>query len=252
MSHADIFGVYALQQHLQLHYCTSQNPILRLEEDHYGFVYCPEGPYYLQVPAGTTVIGFYAVAIDWLKRYRHSYLIGFDGLLEKALKQTDRYVVLGPLPMHALISDEWLLLASLPEEEGIIMDVKVYRPLATLLHIAQADLLAGKPKTHLLAERLEVVKHHIGQLGLHAAPFSVALVAGHFGFSQQHLIREFRLVYHITPKQYYLAIHLGECRRMLRDKHMTVKEVAYQRGYTDVRHFIRQYKKQFGKSPGDH
>ncbi|SEO08883.1 Helix-turn-helix domain-containing protein, partial [bacterium A37T11] len=55
--------------------------------------------------------------------------------------------------------------------------------------------------------------------------------------------------YHITPKQYYLAIHLGECRRMLRDKHMTVKEVAYQRGYTDVRHFIRQYKKQFGKSP---
>lgn len=251
VDHPDLFGIYALNNPCRLHTDKETAPLLHLEDDHYSFVYCPAGNCQLHAAAGTTVVALYSVAISWFKRYQHSYLSSFRELLEEAGSRPTHFSALEPLAMHALIRDEWLLLASLPPYEGIQLDAELYRPIATLLHTAQSDLSAGKPKTYLLHERLAAVKHHIGQLALHAADFSVELVAGHFGFSQRHLIREFRREYHITPKQYYLAIHLGECRRLLRDERLTVSEVAYKRGYTDLSSFLRQYKKQFGHRPGD-
>lgn len=59
-------------------------------------------------------------------------------------------------PWHALIRDEWLLLASLPVYNRIKPDAELYQPAATLLH-----------------ERLATVKHHIGQRSASCSFFKI-------------------------------------------------------------------------------
>jgi transcriptional regulator GlxA family with amidase domain len=52
-----------------------------------------------------------------------------------------------------------------------------------------------------------------------------------------------------TPQAYYLALRLGEARRMIRDGAAPVAEVAAAAGFGSASAFARAFRSRFGESP---
>jgi AraC-like DNA-binding protein len=61
------------------------------------------------------------------------------------------------------------------------------------------------------------------------------------------LYREF---FKVSPKQDLIQIRLEKAKYLLMNNAVTVQEVANMTGYDSVYHFIRQFKKVVGCSPG--
>ena len=63
--------------------------------------------------------------------------------------------------------------------------------------------------------------------------------------------RKFKIYTSVSPYQFYLKIKLEKARDMLENKEMSVSEVGYECGYSNLSHFTRQFKKVFGILPKD-
>jgi AraC-like DNA-binding protein len=53
----------------------------------------------------------------------------------------------------------------------------------------------------------------------------------------------------LSPHQYRLQLKIGHARTLLADTQMTVKEVAYQSGFTSDHYFCRLFKAKTGMTP---
>lgn len=67
--------------------------------------------------------------------------------------------------------------------------------------------------------------------------------------SQRQLEREFKDKIGISPKQYLRIIRLNEVQRLLDNNPLDLTSVAYQCGYFDQAHFIRDFKNITGEKP---
>ncbi|PSW21825.1 AraC family transcriptional regulator [Photobacterium sanctipauli] len=71
------------------------------------------------------------------------------------------------------------------------------------------------------------------------------------GYSEQYLRKIFLKQLGCTPKQYYLQLKLDASHMMLKRNGASVKQVAYDLGFSDSFHFSRAFKKQFYYSPSE-
>ncbi|MEO1263489.1 MAG: ATP-binding protein [Bacteroidota bacterium] len=70
--------------------------------------------------------------------------------------------------------------------------------------------------------------------------------------SRRQLGRKVKALTGLTPSEYLLEARLQKARCLLNEKQVsTVKEAAYTVGLRDAKHFSRQFKLRFGKSPSD-
>ncbi len=81
------------------------------------------------------------------------------------------------------------------------------------------------------------------------APLPVPAIARRAGASERTLEAEFRRVLGTTPRGYYLALRLGEARRLMRDGAAPVTEVAAATGFGSASAFARAFRARFGESP---
>lgn len=68
-------------------------------------------------------------------------------------------------------------------------------------------------------------------------------------YSQRHFIRLFSATYNITPQQYLLSIRIRHACNMLRDKTLSITEIATRCGFNDSNYFCRIFKKNIGMTP---
>lgn len=68
-------------------------------------------------------------------------------------------------------------------------------------------------------------------------------------YSQRHFIRLFSATYNTTPQQYLLGIRIRHAYNMLRDKTLSVTEIATRCGFNDSNYFCRIFKKNTGMTP---
>ncbi len=80
-------------------------------------------------------------------------------------------------------------------------------------------------------------------------PFSADELSQVSGLSPHYLCRRFKEVYGMTPKAYHARVRLTRAREVLQSKGGSVKQVAFDMGYSDQAAFSRAYKKLFGTSP---
>ena len=70
------------------------------------------------------------------------------------------------------------------------------------------------------------------------------------GFSLQHLNRQFKQVYHLTPLQYLLDLRLRKAQALLlSQRQLTIEQVATQTGFNTASYFTAQFRKQLGLTP---
>jgi AraC-like DNA-binding protein len=55
----------------------------------------------------------------------------------------------------------------------------------------------------------------------------------------------------LPPMRYVRRFRMKTARNVLQVSLLTVKEVAFQSGFNDVSHFVRDFKKQYGLTPSE-
>ena len=60
--------------------------------------------------------------------------------------------------------------------------------------------------------------------------------------SKYFLIKSFKQVYNITPHQYQIRLKINEAKKLLRQKNLSVTEVARYLNYPNIYSFSRQFK----------
>jgi len=79
---------------------------------------------------------------------------------------------------------------------------------------------------------------------------SIEMIARRVALSESTLKRHFKLMFGNSIYEYYLEKKMDHAKRLLLEKPMTVKEVAYRLGYEKTSNFIHIFKKFHTYSPG--
>jgi AraC-like DNA-binding protein len=80
-------------------------------------------------------------------------------------------------------------------------------------------------------------------------PLAVEDLAGQVHVSASHLTALFRAAVGVPPVQYQKRARLRQAERLLRNPHLTVKEVARACGYEDGSYFVRLFRQRYGQPP---
>jgi AraC-like DNA-binding protein len=86
------------------------------------------------------------------------------------------------------------------------------------------------------------------QSSLGEAP-SVAALASEAHMSEPKLRKLFRQTFGKSVFDYYQTLRMQEAARLLREQHLTVSEVGYRVGFTNLSHFARVFEQHFGLKP---
>jgi AraC-like DNA-binding protein len=103
--------------------------------------------------------------------------------------------------------------------------------------------LADSTLTHV-GRAIRWIREH------HAEPLRVDDLAQLSRMSPTSFHRHFRAVTAMTPIQYQKRIRLHEARVLLVDRTLDVATVGYLVGYESTSQFSREYRRQFGRPPG--
>jgi AraC-like DNA-binding protein len=81
---------------------------------------------------------------------------------------------------------------------------------------------------------------------------TVANLAGDTGLSQRHLARKFQQCIGLSPKE-YLSVNrfIRSLQYLKKHPQLSLTEIAYESGYYDQAHFIRDYKCYAAHTPGE-
>lgn len=91
------------------------------------------------------------------------------------------------------------------------------------------------------------IKDHL-QLHLDTAP-NIANLAIEAGMSETKLRKLFKQTFGKGVFDYYQSLRMQEAARLLRDERLSVSEVGYQIGFTNLSHFSRVFEKHMGMKP---
>lgn len=82
-------------------------------------------------------------------------------------------------------------------------------------------------------------------------PLTVEETARRCGVDRSHLFRLFKRHLGISPQQYLLNLRLTRAQELLRGTDLSVTEVAFSCGFSDISHFSRSFHQAFGIPPRD-
>lgn len=91
------------------------------------------------------------------------------------------------------------------------------------------------------------IKYHL-QSNLDKAP-EINLLAKEAGMSEPKLRKLFKQTFGKGVFEYYQYMRIQEAARLLKEKHLSVSEVGYQLGFTNLSHFSRVFEQQIGLKP---
>ena len=80
---------------------------------------------------------------------------------------------------------------------------------------------------------------------------SIKTLSSRVKMGESNFKLKFKKVTGYAPYQYYLKIKMEKARELLQNTDKSVSEVGYLCGYTNLSHFSRQFKKEFGNLPSD-
>lgn len=229
-------------------------------------VFIPSGQEYQRLPADDAPASFYyfhfsldepptprnagELGREWLKRQATEYRTAEATDSGQALT-----VCLGEkttLPPEGLT----IAAAALGEYEKVTLEGRLFYT----LYFTQLLALATRETVRLLLSRKELASEGNIPVKLRKAilfirsqydrSLTVGEVCRQAGVSRQQLIRLFRQEMGVTPIQYINHLRMMHAKDLLwRNINLSVKELAYELGFTDEHYFSRLFTRVVGESP---
>ncbi|SDE48054.1 Helix-turn-helix domain-containing protein [Pedobacter soli] len=96
------------------------------------------------------------------------------------------------------------------------------------------------------------IKYCLQQVRLSKGLISLAALTQNIGMSQRHLSRQFQQFVGLSPSEYLrVSRFIYSLENLKSDAPDSLTNIAYQSGYYDQAHFIRDYKQYTGLTPGE-
>ncbi|HVM49176.1 MAG TPA: response regulator [Candidatus Acidoferrum sp.] len=111
---------------------------------------------------------------------------------------------------------------------------------ASRLAVTQAD-------AQFLKRAMAAVDRHLSDF-----EFDVEVLAKRMAVSRRQLFRKLKAVPGTTPNALIRSMRLKRAAHLLQESEMTVTEITYAVGFSDLKHFRTVFKEQFGVLPGDY
>jgi transcriptional regulator GlxA family with amidase domain len=82
--------------------------------------------------------------------------------------------------------------------------------------------------------------------------FDVDTLAREISVSRRQLFRKIKAVTNNTPNMLIRSMRLSRAAQLLKESRMTVSEITYAVGFSDLKHFREVFQEQFGVLPGEY
>ena len=106
-----------------------------------------------------------------------------------------------------------------------------------------------KSNDEILMDRImRVVNKHLDDPEL-----NVEMLASEVGLSRVHVHRKLKELTNLSTRDFIKNIRLQQAASLLeQNKKMTISEVAYAVGYTNLSHFSNSFREKYGMSPKEY
>jgi AraC family transcriptional regulator len=204
-------------------------------------------------------VGHHARSLSWapLAQPFETLSIEVDGPTLARLAPGDAALALGAMTPQLGIKDSALATLVRLMAADVAAECPTGRLYGEALSLALAANVAGRystspakapPKGGLsrreLGRVLEYVRAHLG------GDLSLPELSRVVGLSPYHFCLAFRTSMSVSPHQYVIGQRIGEARRLLAARRLSVAEVALAVGFANQSHFAEAFRKATGTTPG--
>lgn len=252
---SDLFWLYLLNGNIKIvphPKGTEHNGFLdHLNEDEYGLFYSPPREFQITVEPGLHILFLFVVNSTWLQRHPIVEPTHYQKLINYLQHKKDRYNSTKVLPICDESRKEILHLLTMPDFGEMLMDSKVYVPIAKLILISREDLKNnGTPVSRNMQNTLMLIRgYYKKQISIGLAP-SITEVAEHFKIGIRQLRNEHKAFYGHSLQFYITEKRMSTAAELLLDTDKPISVIAYDLGY-NIQWFSTQFKNHFNLSPQD-
>jgi YesN/AraC family two-component response regulator len=116
-----------------------------------------------------------------------------------------------------------------------------------ILNLAPKDVTLSSVDDRFIKTAVELV-----ELNISNASYTVEDMSRDIGMSHTQLYRKIKALTGQTINEFIRAIRLKRAARLLEQHELTVSQITYKVGFTDLQHFRECFKKMFGHTPSQH
>ena len=144
------------------------------------------------------------------------------------------------------------LLACVPRlkarlDELLLARGKAHERLGPESTLPPRHLTANQADAQFLRRAIEIVDRHLSDF-----EFDVEALAKKVAVSRRQLFRKLKAVTGGTPNALIRAMRLKRAAQLLKESQMTVTEITYAVGFSDLKHFRSVFQEYFGVLPGEY
>jgi AraC family transcriptional regulator len=210
------------------------------------------------LPPGSSCIcpSYYRQAYRWDRRNQIIYINLTPELLSRhkiALLKTDcvelipHFAVQDPLiyqiglALKAELETNGASSCLYAESAATFLAVHLLRNYSTLIHEIR-DYVGGLPQ-HKLRQAIDYIQEHLSD------NISLEAIANHIDLSCYHFCRLFKQSTGFTPYQYVIQQRVERAKQLLKQRKMSISEIAIACGFSHQSHLNRHFKRLTGVTP---
>lgn len=127
-----------------------------------------------------------------------------------------------------------------------LMEQPLLEQKVQLLERFLTDRLARMRKN---PEKIVLLEGLCGAISRHKESFDMERLAAEFGFSERYIQKLFLQYIGISPKGFFTVQRFNKSLQLVRSAAMSLTSIAYECGYYDQAHFIKEFRSYTGLTP---
>jgi len=123
------------------------------------------------------------------------------------------------------------------------------RTLEQKVEVLESFLIQRLNKDKKSDRKLELVKHLCGHVYSEGKPFDIQRISAYYGFSERYIQKLFMDWVGITPQRFFAVQRFNKSLELIRSTSAPLTYIAFECGYYDQAHFIKEFKSYTGLTP---
>ncbi|HEY5480085.1 MAG TPA: response regulator [Verrucomicrobiae bacterium] len=124
---------------------------------------------------------------------------------------------------------------------------KLHEHVSHELSLLPREVAANQLDAQFLRRTIFIIERHLSDF-----EFDIAALAQKLVVSRRQLFRKLKAVAGSTPNVFIRSLRLKRAAQLLGETSMTVTEITYAVGFSDLKHFRSVFQEHFGVLPGDY